>query len=107
MPRRHAEVGIDLPPDRPHRTVRHHRQGRAHIHARQKAGLRFARPVHALVGQPHSRDAPVLDQRFRHRHTRPHLRGAGRHQPAAHKLQELAEGKDQPTLLVQEGRDVG
>src|SRR5208337_682023 len=46
------------------------------LHARSKAGVRIAAPVHALIQQPHTKHLLVLDQCFARRHPWPDLHGA-------------------------------
>ena len=68
-----AELRIELPADRAHRPVAHHRQRGAHVHAGQEGRLGISVLIHALIGQADSRHPLVFDQRFLYRHSRPDL----------------------------------
>ena len=71
------------------------------------AGLRLARFVHALVHQPDADDLVFLDQRLRHGRAGPDLHHPRAHDLLPYPLDELADGENQPALLVQEVRGVG
>src|ERR1019366_3153107 len=83
------------------------RERRVYIHSGSEAGLRVSLAVHTLIEQAHTQDLAVLDEWLVHRHPRPDLHRAARHQLRAYPLVELTDGKHQPIFLVKETRRVG
>ena len=61
---RHAEVRIELAPDRADRTVGDHRQAGVDVHAGHVALRGCAGTVHALVDEANAGDPITLDERF-------------------------------------------
>ncbi len=103
----HAEFPVQLAADRADRAIPHHSEGRPYVHARHETGFRIALLIDALVGDAHASDAPVFDQRVRHGASRPNLHGPGHHERLPHPLVELADGKDQPIVLLEKIGRVG
>ena len=93
--------------DRADRPISDDRKRRAYIHSGSEAGLRVSLAVHTLIDQAHAQDLAILDECLVHRHPRPDLHCAARHQLRAYPLVELADGKHQPIFLVEETRRVG
>ena len=102
-----SQPSVEVVTDRPDRPISDDRERRAYIHSGSEAGLRFSLAVHTLIEQAHTQDLAVLDQCLVHRHPRPDLHRAARHQLRAYPLVELADGKYKPIFFVKETRRVG
>ena len=106
--RREPEMLVELPADRPDRTVADDGERGAHVHAGQEARVGAARrgrcPGPGAGRRPRGRPR---SSGLSHRRARPDLHQAGSHHLGAHPLGELAHGEQQAAVLAQERRDVG
>ncbi len=98
---------VNVAADRAHRTIADNRERRANFHPRSESCIGIAAAIHALIDEPDTANAAVVNQRLACRHSRPDLHCAARHQLRADPLVELPDRKHKAVFLMQEARRVG
>ena len=107
VPAGQTEQLIELPAYGAHRSIAHHGQRGAQIHARHIAGVRTPRAIGALIEQAHAHHAVVFHQRPGYRHAGPDLYGSPAHRLRASPLHELADGEQQAAIFAEKRRSPG
>ena len=106
MAGRHAKMFVELPANRPDRAVTDHRQSRFDVHTGREPGFGVALLIRTLIHQAHANHIVIVHDRRGDGRARPDLHRAGAHELRANPLIKLADGHDQPAVLLQVRRNV-